>query len=54
MNGVVGALVAEGRASLHDLKTIYSVEDAMDLWETVAIPRYNEWLAAEAARKGAR
>ena len=30
------------------------LEDAFLLWETIAIPAYNEWLAAERARKEAR
>jgi len=32
------------------LKTIYTLEDAMIIWESVAVTRYNEALAADHAR----
>lgn len=30
---------------------VYTLEDAFILWESIAIPRYNEWLAAEHTRR---
>jgi hypothetical protein len=32
------------------LQTIYTLEDALDMWEVIAVKRTNERLAAEAAR----
>ncbi|POP42323.1 hypothetical protein CHU32_03555 [Superficieibacter electus] len=47
VDGFIGAIVAEGRATLHELRTVYSLEDAFLMWETIAIPRYNEYLAMQ-------
>jgi len=33
------------------LRTIYTLEDLFLLWEAVVIPKYNEWLALEHAKK---
>ena len=30
-------------ATLNELKTIYSLEDAMDMYEAYIIPKFNEW-----------
>lgn len=43
INGLVGCLVANGLATLNELRTIYSLEDAMDMYEAYIIPRFNEW-----------
>jgi len=43
INGLIGTLVAHRLASLRELKTVYSLEDAMDMYEAHIIPRYNEW-----------
>lgn len=45
IDGLIGSLVANRMATLNDLKTIYSLEDAMDMYEAYIIPRYNEWKA---------
>lgn len=36
-------LVKERLATLNELRTIYSLEDAMDMYEAWAIPKFNEW-----------
>jgi hypothetical protein len=36
---------------LHELQTVYGLEDAYDLLEIVQVDRYNEALAHEAASK---
>ncbi|CBW74463.1 unnamed protein product [Mycetohabitans rhizoxinica HKI 454] len=51
VDALVGAILSEGRATLQELRTVYTLEDAFILWESIAIPRYNEWLAAEHARR---
>ena len=50
IDGMLGAIVNEGRATLNELRTIYSLEDACDIYESFMIPRYNEWLATEHAK----
>lgn len=45
IDGLIGSLVANRMATLNELKTIYSLEDAMDMYEAFIIPRYNEWKA---------
>jgi hypothetical protein len=47
----VGVIVARRLASLHELETVYSYEDALNLAEIIAVQNYNEWAALEAARK---
>lgn len=34
-------------ASLNDTKTIYSLEDAMQMWEADYVPKYNEYIQAK-------
>lgn len=46
--------MARKLASLHELETIYSYEDAMKMAEIITVQNYNEWLAqnrAEAVQK---
>lgn len=38
-----GFLIAQKVATLHELRTVYSFEDAMYMYEAVMIPKYNEW-----------
>jgi hypothetical protein len=54
IDGFIGAVIAEGKATLHELRTIYTLEDALDMWEIIAVTRYNEQLAMEHAEKEAR
>lgn len=48
---VIGLLIAYRIATLHELKTIYSMEDAMDMYEAFAIPKFNEWRELESAKR---
>lgn len=41
----MGAIIEQGRATLHELRTIYSLEDALNIWEACVVPRYNEYIA---------
>jgi hypothetical protein len=51
IDGLIGTIIAGGKASLHELRTIYTLEDGFLLYESIVIPRYNEWLAAQDADK---
>jgi len=51
MDGFLGAILAEGKASLNELRTIYSLEDAFLMWEVIAVTKYNDYLAAKHAMK---
>jgi hypothetical protein len=53
IDGFIGSIIAEKQATLDELRTVYSLEDAFILWEIISIRKYNEWLAAEYARKKA-
>jgi hypothetical protein len=48
---VIGILIAHRIATLHELKTIYSMEDAMDMYEAFIIPKFNEWRELESAKR---
>jgi len=51
VDGFIGAIISSGQATLHELKTVYSLEDAFDMWEVIAVTRYNEHLAIEQAKQ---
>lgn len=51
---LIGAIVASGKATLNELSTVYTLEDAHDLFEIVSVTRYNEFLAVEEANKKVR
>jgi hypothetical protein len=51
VDGLIGAIIADGKATLHELRTIYCLEDAMMMWEAIAVPRYNEYLAIKHSQK---
>jgi hypothetical protein len=53
IDGFFGTIIASGKATLHELRTIYTLEDAFLIWEAVVIPKYNEYMAAEEAKKRA-
>ena len=42
---MVGTIIGEGLATLHELRTIYTFEDAFDMWEVSATRHFNEWLS---------
>ena len=51
VSGLVGVLVARRLATLHELETVYSYEDALNLTEILTVRNYNEWVAKEDARR---
>lgn len=42
MAGLTGYLVSQRLATLHELKTCYSLQDAMLMWEAHYVPKANE------------
>jgi hypothetical protein len=54
IDGFIGAIVADGKATLHELKTVYTLEDAFLMWEVIAVTRYNEHLAIEHSKRGVK
>ena len=44
VDDLIGFLIYNKLATLQELKTIYSVEDAMYMYEAYAIPKYNEYM----------
>lgn len=49
---LVGVLVGQKLATLHQLQTVYSLEDALNLLEIITVQNYNDWAAGEAAKRG--
>lgn len=43
----MGTIIEQGRASLNELKTVYSLEDALNIWEACIVARYNEFIAIQ-------
>ncbi len=50
MPNLFAPLISRRLATLHELETVYSLEDALDLMEIVTVQNYNEWLAMENGR----
>jgi hypothetical protein len=53
IDGLFGAILSEKQATLEQLRNTYTLEDAFILWEVIAVPKFNAWLAAKAAKKEA-
>lgn len=53
MDGLIGTIVSHRYATLDQLRTIYTVEDAYIMWEIIAINNHNERLARQAAAEKA-
>ena len=51
LDGFIGAIIANDKATLNELRTIYSLEDAFLMWEVIAVTKYNEYLAIEYSKK---
>lgn len=51
IDGFIGQIIVSGRATLHELRTIYTLEDAMDMYEAEAVTKYNEYLISKASMK---
>lgn len=42
MPQIIGALISAKLATLHELQTVYSLEDAYNLLELLIVDRFNE------------
>ena len=47
---IFGVLISQHIATLHELKTVYSYEDAIYMYEALMVPKYNEWMAIERSK----
>ena len=47
---MLGVIITRRLATLHELQTVYSLDDAADLYEIAAVNNYNEWRSAEEAK----
>lgn len=46
-----GLLISQRICTLHELRTIYTLEDAMYMYEAIMVPKYNEWREIEANKR---
>ena len=44
---MAGRLVSAGLATLHELQTVYTLEDAFALDEILTIRNYHDWLSSK-------
>ena len=54
IDGLLAGVVSRGACTLHELKTIYSLEDVKWMEEAYYIPEYNEAKARQAAANKAK
>lgn len=47
-------MISSGRATLHELSSVYSVEEAYDLLEIVMVDAYNQAVASKKAAEKAK
>lgn len=47
-------LVSQKVCTLNELRSVYSFEDALWMYEAVMVPKYNEWKELEANKKDGR
>jgi hypothetical protein len=47
----MGVLIARDKATLHELQTVYSYEDALNMAEIITVQNYNEWVAMERTKR---
>ena len=50
VSGLLGVIITRRLATLYELQTVYSIDDAADLYEIAAVNNYNEWRSAEEAK----
>ena len=48
---VLGLIISKRYATLHELRTIYDYEDALNMWECIAVESINETIAHERAER---
>lgn len=50
----MGYIISNHLATMHELKTIYSLQDVMEMWEADYVPKYNEYMQSKAEAERAR
>jgi hypothetical protein len=48
---MIGVIITRRLATLYELQTVYSIDDAADLYEIAAVNNYNEWRASEEVKR---
>ena len=48
---MIGVIVTRKLATLYELQTVYSLDDAADLYEIAAVNNYNEWRSMEEGKR---
>lgn len=51
VSGRAGAVISRRLATLHELETVYSYEDMLDMFEIIYINNINEYYAYQEATK---
>lgn len=51
VNTLIATIVVEKLATYHELDTVYSLEDALDMFEIIAVNRENEARSASANKE---
>ena len=51
---MVASVVHSGRATLHELRTVYHLEDLYRMWEIDYVPLYNAWYDNERRKEKER
>jgi hypothetical protein len=51
---MVASVVHSGRATLHELRTVYHLQDLYRLWEIDYVPMYNKWYDNERRKEKQR
>ncbi len=54
ISGLIGVIIGEKTATLQELRTIYSIKDAMIMYESIMVPRVNEYWAHKDAEAEAK
>lgn len=51
VSGVIGALISEKYATLYELQTVYSLEDAYNMADVIKVNNYNAWAQSKESEK---
>lgn len=50
----MGYIIANHLATMHELKTVYSLQDVMEMYEADYVPKYNEYMQSKSEAEKAR
>lgn len=51
MSQLIGAIVSSGKATLHELQTVYGLADAYDLLEVLVVDAHNQRVLMDRAAR---